>query len=170
MSSLGRPRLALLGAAVTLALLGQGVAGQPGPKPPEGFEALFNGRDLNGWEGSTKDWKVEDGCLTGTADGKLKHNRFLVWGGGTPRVVTAGSSSAWSPYWSKDGRSLYFLSDRAAGSQLWKLPLDTFGEAQQVTSLKQGVDAIQFSPDESRLLLSFTDTAIAEPVEAPKKK
>ncbi|HEU4517367.1 MAG TPA: S9 family peptidase, partial [Steroidobacteraceae bacterium] len=90
--------------------------------------------------------------------------------GGAPRAVTAAGSSAWSPYWSRDGRTLYFLSDRTAGAQLWKLPLDTFGEAQQVTSLKQGVDSIRFSPDESRLLLGFTDTALAAPVEAPKEE
>src|SRR5947199_5290080 len=55
------------------------------PKPPEGFEAIFNGRDLTGWEGSPKYWKVEDGCLTGTADGTLKYNRFIVWRGGKPK-------------------------------------------------------------------------------------
>ena len=27
------------------------------------------------------------------------------------------------PYWSKDGRALYFLSDRSGTSQLWKLPV-----------------------------------------------
>ena len=51
--------------------------------PPEGFEAVFNGRDLTGWEGSPNYWSVEDGCLTGTADGTLKYNRFIVWRGGT---------------------------------------------------------------------------------------
>ncbi len=44
---------------------------------------------------------------------------------------------------------------------MWKLPLATFGEAQQVTTLEQGVDTIRFSPDESRLLLAFTDSALA---------
>ena len=90
--------------------------------------------------------------------------------GGAPRAVTAAGSSAWSPYWSKDGRSLFFLSDREAGSQLWRLPLDGFGEGLQVTSLKQGVDAVRFSPDESQLLLDFTDTEIAQPVEPTKEK
>ena len=90
--------------------------------------------------------------------------------GGAPRAVTAASSSAWSPYWSRDGRTLYFLSDRVAGSQLWRLSLDSFGEAQQVTSLAQGVDAVRFSPDESRLLLDFTDTALAAPVEPKEEK
>lgn len=50
--------------------------------PPEGFTSLFNGRDLAGWEGHPTDWKVADGCVTGTTDGTLKHNRFLVWRGG----------------------------------------------------------------------------------------
>jgi hypothetical protein len=52
------------------------------PVVPEGFQPLFNGRDLSGWEGKEGDWKVEDGALTGTTDGKLKHNRFIVWRGG----------------------------------------------------------------------------------------
>ena len=51
--------------------------------PPEGFKAVFNGRDLTGWEGSPKYWSVEDGCLTGKADGTLRYNRFLTWRGGT---------------------------------------------------------------------------------------
>jgi len=56
---------------------------QPVPKPPEGFVAVFNGRDLTGWEGSPKYWSVADGALTGKADGTLKYNRFLTWKGGT---------------------------------------------------------------------------------------
>jgi len=55
----------------------------PELKPPEGFTAIFNGKDLNGWEGSPRYWKVEDGCLTGTADGTLRYNRFITWRGGT---------------------------------------------------------------------------------------
>jgi hypothetical protein len=47
-----------------------------------GFRSIFNGRDLTGWEGSPEYWKVEDGCLTGVADGTLKFNRFIVWRGG----------------------------------------------------------------------------------------
>jgi hypothetical protein len=49
------------------------------PRPPEGFKAIFNGRDLTGWEGSSIYWSVEDGALTGRADGTLKFNRFIVW-------------------------------------------------------------------------------------------
>ena len=55
------------------------------PKPPPGFIAIFNGKNLDGWEGNPKYWLVEDGCLTGIADGKLDYNRFILWRGGKPR-------------------------------------------------------------------------------------
>lgn len=50
--------------------------------PPEGFTSMLNGKDLAGWEGSPTYWKVENGVLTGTTDGTLKFNRFIVWRGG----------------------------------------------------------------------------------------
>lgn len=80
-------RQMLLGSAIILAWVVPTVlfGDQPAPKPPEGFEAIFNGRDLTGWDGSPKYWSVEDGCLTGTADGTLKYNRFIVWRGGKPK-------------------------------------------------------------------------------------
>ena len=52
---------------------------------PDGFKAVFNGRDLGGWEGSPDYWSAEAGCLVGKADGSLKFNRFLTWRGGTLR-------------------------------------------------------------------------------------
>ena len=52
-------------------------------EPPAGFSAVFNGKDLSGWEGSPQYWKVEDGALTGVADGTLKFNRFITWKKGT---------------------------------------------------------------------------------------
>src|SRR4051794_2099584 len=55
----------------------------PALKPPEGFQAIFTGKDLTGWEGSPDYWSVKDGCLTGVTDGSLKYNRFIIWRGGT---------------------------------------------------------------------------------------
>ncbi len=77
--------------------------------------------------------------------------------GEAPRAVTTASSRASEPYWSRDGEALYFLSDRSGSSQAWKLPLDTFGEAVQVTTVARGVETLQFSPDETRLLLTYDD-------------
>src|SRR6185312_1184476 len=61
--------------------------------------------------------------------------------GGKPRAVTSAGSTASDPQWSRDGRSLYFLSDRVDKKyQLWKLPVDSFGEATQLTTFERGVD------------------------------
>ena len=95
--------------------------------------------------------------------------------GGEGRAVTSAGSSASNPVWSRDGKWLYFLSDRTdKKSQLWKLPLTSFGEATQVTTLDRGVDALNLSPDESRLLLSITGkveqkSAVPDTAQTPAK-
>ena len=43
---------------------------------PENISTLFNGRDLAGWDGDPKLWKVEDGEIVGKTSG-LAHNAFL---------------------------------------------------------------------------------------------
>ncbi len=49
-----------------------------------GFETLFNGRDLTGWDGDLRLWSVQDGAIRGqtTPDKRAKGNTFLVWQGG----------------------------------------------------------------------------------------
>ena len=42
-----------------------------------GFEPLFNGKDLTGWEGDTKLWSAENGEIVGKSPG-LKYNDFLA--------------------------------------------------------------------------------------------
>jgi hypothetical protein len=51
-------------------------------EPPAGFQKIFNGQDLTGWEGSPEYWSVQEGCLTGVTDGTLKYNRFIIWQAG----------------------------------------------------------------------------------------
>lgn len=50
----------------------------------DGFTPLFNGKDLTGWDGDPKLWKVEDGIITGTCAGPeaMANNSFLIWRGG----------------------------------------------------------------------------------------
>src|SRR5437899_11485144 len=50
-----------------------------------GFESIFNGKDLTGWEGHPKLWFVKDGAITGqtTAENPAKQNTFLIWKNGT---------------------------------------------------------------------------------------
>jgi len=46
-------------------------------------QELFNGKDLEGWNGDTTVWSVEDGEIVGrTKEGQLENNEFLIWKGG----------------------------------------------------------------------------------------
>jgi hypothetical protein len=48
------------------------------PAPLEaGFEPLFNGKDLTGWEGDAKLWFAENGEIVGKSPG-IKQNEFLA--------------------------------------------------------------------------------------------
>lgn len=52
-----------------------------------GFEVIFDGKTLKGWDGDPAIWRVEDGCITGetTAAKPLKANTFIIWRGGELR-------------------------------------------------------------------------------------
>ena len=44
-----------------------------------GFRSLFNGRDLEGWDGDPKLWSVRGGAIVGSSDhGPLARNSFLI--------------------------------------------------------------------------------------------
>ena len=68
-----------------------------------GFQPIFNGRTLDGWEGNSTYWRAEDGKMVGEIrpETRLKSNTFIVWRGGSPadfelRVdyrITAGGNS-----------------------------------------------------------------------------
>jgi hypothetical protein len=56
----------------------------PGTDPVPGlpgFVNLFNGRNLEGWEGDPRFWSVRDGAMVGqtTADVRMSQNNFLIW-------------------------------------------------------------------------------------------
>lgn len=52
----------------------------------DGFVSIFDGKSLDGWEGSPDNWKVEDGQLIGftSAEKPLDDNTFLIWRDGEP--------------------------------------------------------------------------------------
>jgi hypothetical protein len=70
---------------------------QPPPPPPQsypvpasadtGYEPIFDGKTLDGWEGDPKYWRVENGVLVGevTPETLLKYNTFLIWRGGVTK-------------------------------------------------------------------------------------
>ena len=108
--------------------------------------------------------------------------RHAIWlvpvDGGAPRQLTIGARHDRQPRFSPDGRTLAFISDRrllveeeptrsrerggAAGAearseredrdQVHLLPLDG-GEARRLTDLPRGVEAFEWSPDGTRLVV-----------------
>lgn len=67
------------------------IAQQQGPTPlalddRTGFEAIFDGKSLQNWEGDPAFWKAAGGAIVGesTAENPVNENTFLVWRGGEP--------------------------------------------------------------------------------------
>ena len=52
-----------------------------------GFNSIFDGKTLTGWEGDPKYWRVADGVMTGeiTPETFIKSNTFIIWRGGSPK-------------------------------------------------------------------------------------
>jgi hypothetical protein len=57
------------------------------PDDAEGFVAIFDGKTLDGWDGDTTFWRVENGAIVGetTPEKVVKQNNFLIWRGGRVR-------------------------------------------------------------------------------------
>ncbi|MDE0107570.1 MAG: DUF1080 domain-containing protein [Bryobacterales bacterium] len=60
-----------------LAAVAAGMALPASDAAEDGFEPLFNGKDLAGWEGDPFLWKVEDGMVVGRSPG-IAYNDFLT--------------------------------------------------------------------------------------------
>lgn len=64
------------------------LAAAPGPgarndldaaEAAEGYRLLWNGRNLAGWDGDPELWRIEEGALVGSTDGRpLQQNSFLI--------------------------------------------------------------------------------------------
>ena len=64
-------------------------AGRGSMVPPieeTGYQPIFDGKSLAGWDGDPKFWRVENGAIVGqTATEKQPdQNTFLIWRGGSP--------------------------------------------------------------------------------------
>jgi len=68
-----------------------------------GFQPIFDGKTLAGWEGDPTYWRAENGALVGeiTAANVIKSNTFIIWRGGRAadfelkldyRITEAGNS------------------------------------------------------------------------------
>lgn len=66
--------------------------------------------------------------------------------GGEPVKITDEKGSESNPAWSADGKSIYFLSTRENGQQLWKYSLNG-GSMAKLSNVDGGISSFQISPD-----------------------
>lgn len=62
-------------------------APQTAPAESGDMRALFNGKDLAGWDGDPRLWSVKDGVIHGetTMENPAQGNTFLIWKDGLPK-------------------------------------------------------------------------------------
>ena len=73
----------------------QGRGGGPRPIRPaplaladhDGFESIFDGSTLKGWDGDPAFWRAANGVLIGQSsrENPVKQNTFVIWRGGAPK-------------------------------------------------------------------------------------
>jgi dipeptidyl aminopeptidase/acylaminoacyl peptidase len=103
-----------------------------------------------------------------TTDMEANKGRTGVWlldtgkRGATPLRLTDGGPNSNSPEWSKDGRFIYFLSNRSGTAQVWRVSSSGTGprgdtpvaDSTQVTNLPLEVGSFRVSPQGDRILVS----------------
>jgi dipeptidyl aminopeptidase/acylaminoacyl peptidase len=101
---------------------------------PDGAKLAFevSSQDLKAAKRSTQIWILEVGT------------------GATKQLTFSGKADT-APQWSKDGKTLYFLSSREGGSQLWALDAGG-GEARKVTAFEAGVGAPKVIPGSNQVV------------------
>src|SRR5262245_17045320 len=86
---ISRRIVVLIGVVLLLgrAQITESLAQQSASTEEAGFERIFDGKTLKGWEGDPKYWRVENGALVGeiTTETIVKQNTFIIWRGGVTR-------------------------------------------------------------------------------------
>ena len=147
------------------------LAQQPSPSPrPITIDDYFQIREVHDPQSSLDAQSVA--YVVKTAILKTDKNEERIWmvprSGGDAIALTAEGVSSSHPRWSRDGKSIAFLSERNEGqTQIWLLNLRG-GEAQRLTETPQDVEDFAWSPDGRRIVLVLRD-ASPEQLEAAKE-
>ena len=89
-------------------------------------------------------------------DNKSHHSIWLLdlADKAAPRRLVDPGGDATGPRWSPDGKSIYFLSDRSGGDQIWRMAV-AGGSATQVTNFPLDVGAFRLSPDAKHAVVAL---------------
>jgi dipeptidyl aminopeptidase/acylaminoacyl peptidase len=83
--------------------------------------------------------------------------------GAVPLRLTDGANNAGSAEWSRDGKYIYFLSNRSGSNQVWRVTANVTGahkdqpvaDSTQVTNLPLDVGSFHVAPHNDRILVSL---------------
>ena len=115
-------------------------------------------------------WVVFTLRKTDLAANRGRTDLWLVGIDGTGlRQLTVNPASDFSPQWSRDGKSIWFMSTRSGSAQIWRMPVDG-GEPEQKTSLPIDVGGFLLSPDGSRLAVTMEVFPSCENIACSKTK
>ena len=84
------------------------------------------------------------------ADSEQDHLWIMNADGSGARQLTFGTSGEWQPRWSPDGKTIFFLTDREDGVQIWTLPLNG-GEARRISTVPTSVNDFEIFPDGGKI-------------------
>ena len=110
-------------------------------------------------------------------DRETREVQSAIWvteldGSGEPRRFTFSDKRDGAPRWSPDGRWLAFTSNRGeekTPAQLYVIPAEG-GEARVLTSAKEGIEEVVWSPDSTRLAYTMRVRDAAYEEEDDKKR
>lgn len=85
------------------------------------------------------------------------------------RQLTSHPGSDYSPAWSRDGKSIWFLSTRSGSAQVWRIAIDG-GEAEQKTNLPFDAGTFQLSPDNALLAVTMEVFPECESIDCTQKR
>ena len=106
---------------------------------------------------------------TNWADNSYETDLWLAGSTATDaRQLTRGPKSSQQPQWAPEHRTLGFISDRDGTRQIYRLDV-TGGEAERLTSVKEGVTAFAWAPDGRRLAYTTPGT-VSEALKAREER
>jgi len=115
-------------------------------------------------------WVVFTLRKTDLAANRGRTDLWLVGIDGTNlRQLTVNPAGDFSPQWSANGKSIWFLSTRSGSSQVWRMPVDG-GEPEQKTTLPLDVGGFLLSPDGAHLALAMEVFPECETIACTKSK
>ncbi|MDQ3056529.1 MAG: S9 family peptidase [Pseudomonadota bacterium] len=131
--------------------------------PAGGVEAKFETRHhlhdnawIN-WNFNAFGW-LPDGKSLWFLSEQTGYSHLYVDAGGAPRALTSGKWEVSAPRLSPDGRSFFFLCNRAWPGDYEVCSVDADGGAVREITALDGVDSFALSPDGTKLLLRHSDS------------